>query len=386
MIQGNDLQSKSFDFQYYDKFIDDLKINLKQEKYFKILHTIESKECSIAKIRSLIRTNLIEIVLKSPNLLEIQHLLGDRKIKRKKKDKNSPNSFSITSTLERIFVHIPNTLFTSGAFKDIHLALSLPSKDIIVRARLSKKVKLSKFNTGAVVFERCGTSPYIVQTFAINSETAETFMKYYPRGSLLSLLEKENSIPNLKKMLLSCARAILALHEKRITHNDIKPENFLLNDDDEIPVVICDFDLIDDWDAFDKKIVEEKTTYLELSSAKGSPLYMPPEKLLFRPTIYKYKDEAKLNREKKGDIYSLGIVFYLLVNNKTILPWLKGVEITLQLRTIANALLNYSLFDEVFPEPKTSDTIMHLIWEMLQPINENRPAIESVIERLEKIP
>lgn len=82
------------------------------------------------------------------------------------------------------------------------------------------------------------------------------------------------------------------LHQNRILHRDLKPQNILLN---EGVIKICDF-------GFAKKM-SASTNFLR--SIKGTPLYIAPEILQSKPYTFKV------------DVWSLGIILYELAYGKT---------------------------------------------------------------------
>jgi serine/threonine protein kinase len=87
----------------------------------------------------------------------------------------------------------------------------------------------------------------------------------YAGADLSKLLEKEKKLSEDKvrffgRQILS---AMLYLHQNRILHRDLKPQNILLQNDQ---IKICDF-------GFAKKM-SASTNFL--MSIKGTPLYIAP--------------------------------------------------------------------------------------------------------------
>lgn len=83
-------------------------------------------------------------------------------------------------------------------------------------------------------------------------------------------------------------------HSNKVIHRDIKPQNIMVNIDNE--VILVDFGLAKDTEAF--------KSILTLGNSVGTPAYMSPE-------------QAKGEEiDKLTDIYSLGASLYHLVTNK----------------------------------------------------------------------
>ena len=86
------------------------------------------------------------------------------------------------------------------------------------------------------------------------------------------------------------ARALDEVHGQRVAHRDIKPANILLDRGPDDGVFLCDFGLARDLDF---------ATPEQMRDGSGTPLYMPPERLLREPS-----DEIKC------DIYALGATLF----------------------------------------------------------------------------
>jgi serine/threonine protein kinase len=120
-------------------------------------------------------------------------------------------------------------------------------------------------------------------------------MEYCKGGDLFTFLEKRDfTIPEAKAKELthSIATGIFYLHSFGIAHRDLKPENILMTDesDDAVPKLV-DFGL--------SKIVGPNET---CNDPFGTLSYVAPEVLLQKPY------------DKSVDLWSLGIIIYLLIS------------------------------------------------------------------------
>lgn len=114
-------------------------------------------------------------------------------------------------------------------------------------------------------------------------------LEYCPNGSLKDLLERKGALETQE--LISIGKQILAsicyLHEKNISHGDIKPGNILF--DEYKRPKLGDFGLA--------AMHKEKSNLVENFCC--SPIYAPPEVLLKRPYD-----------PYKADIWSYGVMIY----------------------------------------------------------------------------
>ncbi|MCU0726196.1 MAG: serine/threonine protein kinase, partial [Planctomycetes bacterium] len=115
-------------------------------------------------------------------------------------------------------------------------------------------------------------------------------MEFLEGRTLADCLEERGpfSLDEAVPIILQCADALAAAHDKNIVHRDIKPENIMM--DSRGVVKITDFGLA-------------KTLSSDQKSTKvmGTPHFMSPEQF-----------EGK-SVDGRTDIYSLGVTFYFLL-------------------------------------------------------------------------
>lgn len=141
--------------------------------------------------------------------------------------------------------------------------------------------------------------PNIIRLYDVfeNQDYIYIVMELLPGGDLFSYLEKRGfRIPEARACYIvhSLATALFYLHSYGIAHRDIKPENVLLIDESEdSDVKIVDFGL--------SKMVGPNENCTE---PFGTLSYVAPEVLEQKPY------------DKSVDIWSLGVVSYLLLSGR----------------------------------------------------------------------
>lgn len=112
-------------------------------------------------------------------------------------------------------------------------------------------------------------------------------------GDIYQKIKEKNEMSETYICYIFCQilKGMRFLHLNDVIHRDIKPDNILISDNSQFPVVrLADFSLADYY----------KNKNLRLKC--GTPGYMAPE--VFEGEIY----------DDKVDIFSLGIVLYMMYN------------------------------------------------------------------------
>lgn len=113
--------------------------------------------------------------------------------------------------------------------------------------------------------------PHIVQ-FINYHETEEHLylvMEYIPCGDMMGYMHSHGTLPEdlARVMTRQILDALSYLHERNITHRDIKPDNILISSEDPLTVKLTDFGL--------SKVIKHNETFLKTFC--GTLLYCAPE-------------------------------------------------------------------------------------------------------------
>lgn len=170
-------------------------------------------------------------------------------------------------------------------------------------------------------------------------------MDYYESDLFTSIVDQQHFSNNgtlIKKVFLQICSALKFCHSKGIYHCDIKPENILLDENDNI--YMCDFGLATD------------SMYLMPNVCVGSFYYMAPERILYSANTL--DSESTVLPTSTSDIWSLGIILINLVCMRN--PWLKAHQ--KEDSTFQFFIENNAVLQKILP---ISDELMGVLSEIL---------------------
>merc|ERR1712123_154658 len=160
------------------------------------------------------------------------------------------------------------------------------------------------------IYHLCRGQRNIIQLIEFFEEAGNFYLVFEKinGGPLLKHIERRKCFTEAEASLIikDLAEAIRHLHHQGIAHRDIKPDNVLcVNNNSPFPVKLCDFDLCSS--------VNIEVSTPQLLTPVGSLEYMAPE-VVDAFMVDDYDDEEEeLSYNKKCDIWSLGIIMYILL-------------------------------------------------------------------------
>ncbi|KAI1087441.1 hypothetical protein F5B19DRAFT_499912 [Rostrohypoxylon terebratum] len=168
-------------------------------------------------------------------------------------------------------------------------------------------------------------------------------MEYVPGGDLGKLIQDRGPIaePYVKIMAQQLLDALKYLHENKITHRDVKPDNILIQSTNPLVVKLTDFGL--------SKMIDTEQTFLKTFC--GTLLYCAPE-VYSEYSSYDYSGKRtqrygqraadKERYDHAVDIWSLGGVLFYTLTGGPPFPVRNGVTYTELLDHIIKTPVNIS--------------------------------------------
>merc|ERR1719186_507744 len=159
------------------------------------------------------------------------------------------------------------------------------------------------------IYHLCRGQRNIIQLIEFFEE-AENFYLVFEKisgGPLLKHIQQRVCFTEAEASMIikDLAEAIRHLHRQGIAHRDIKPDNVLcVNTNSPCPVKLCDFDLCSP--------VNIEVSTPQLLTPVGSLEYMAPE-VVETLMMDDYDDDDEISYNKKCDLWSLGIIMYILL-------------------------------------------------------------------------
>jgi predicted ATPase/class 3 adenylate cyclase len=191
-----------------------------------------------------------------------------------------------------------------------HLHLNTQAAIKVLHTHLTSEAS-EQLRTEARTMARL-THPHIVRTLDFDVEVGIPFliMEYAPNGTLRQRHPKGTQVPPdaIVSYVRQVAGALHYIHQQKLIHRDVKPENMLLGYNNE--VLLAEFNIA---------IIVQSTRSQPTMEAAGTVAYMAPEQLRGKP-------------RPASDQYALGAVVY---------EWLSGdPPFSGSIREIANQHLS----------------------------------------------
>jgi serine/threonine protein kinase len=186
----------------------------------------------------------------------------------------------------------------SGSFGKVIHAIDL-SDNAEIAIKVIEKRKCKKLNAikKEVLILQQLNHPNIVKFLGFLETDNHLYIKmeHLKGGTLKSFMKRSNLTEfNVSVILKHLFEAVNYLHSREITHRDIKPDNIMLLDTDDLSSLkLIDFGL-------SSQDLDELFKY----DLCGTVIYMAPEQL-----------DNKRGYNKSVDIWSCGIVMYMLLNS-----------------------------------------------------------------------
>jgi len=235
----------------------------------------------------------------------------EAKSRRRKKKKTDS---SVVATTFQDLYHMTNEILGQGAYASVRTCRNIWT-DQEFAVKIIDKVpghSRSRVFKEIETFHHCRGHKNIIQLIEYFEE-ADRFYLVFEKihgGQLLDHIqnrvrftEKEASY-----VIRDLASALQFLHKKGIAHRDLKPENVLCEYEDQLcPVKLCDFDL-GSGIKFNSQLTSPISTPALLTPV-GSAEFMAPE------VVEAFMDDSErdLAYDKKCDLWSLGIIMYILL-------------------------------------------------------------------------
>lgn len=178
-------------------------------------------------------------------------------------------------------------------------------------------------------------------------------LEYAPGGDFQSVLD-DDMVPfeqDVQGFMLQLLEAISYVHERKIAHLDIKPQNIvLMSEFPNCEIKLCDLEV--------SRVIQENE---EIREIIGTPDYVAPEILAYEPISL------------AADIWSLGVLAYVLLTGFS--PF-GGDTDQETLRNIASAKLDFpaELFEGVSEDAK------EFIADCLNRNPKSRPTVQQCLE------
>ncbi len=133
-------------------------------------------------------------------------------------------------------------------------------------------------------------------------------MEYFARGNLRGRMNEPMTVAAALGYAERVAGALEVVHEAGLVHRDLKPQNIMLRENDDI--VLIDFGLA--------KFTANQTHSTRAGTLRGSPYFMSPEQA------------QGLAVDGRSDLYSLGVMLYEMLMHRKPYHGANAIEVLQQ--------------------------------------------------------
>lgn len=191
------------------------------------------------------------------------------------------------------------------------------ARDLEADAQVAIKVLFEHLREDALVIERFRReiiasrkliNAHVIEIFDLieTDDTTALVMEYHPGRDLKEIIRRDGALSPERAVAISAQllEGLSAAHRAGIIHRDIKPQNVLVDRDDNVKIVDFGLARVDDLIG-----ITTHTTTL------GTIEYMAPEQV------------GALVIDARADLYALGVMFYELLTGK--LPYMATTPIAM---------------------------------------------------------
>jgi serine/threonine protein kinase len=154
--------------------------------------------------------------------------------------------------------------------------------------------------------------PNIAKVLDFGKEDGNLYLisEYVPGTILSEIMTRPMAWQEAVEIILPLTEALAYAHSKGVIHRDLKPDNIIINSDNQ--PILSDFSLM--------RIIEEEETrdMTGTNVGLGSPEYISPEQ------------GKGIAVDFRSDIYSLGVIFFEMVTGKKLFYASNSMEIVIQ--------------------------------------------------------
>jgi len=244
----------------------------------------------------------------------VEQSIDLRKVEVQKKRRKKKKSNTLVATTFQDLYTLTGETLGEGSYgrvetcKNVYTGIEYAVKIIDKRPGLYNRSKVLK---EIEIYHLCRGHQNIIQMIEYFEEDEHFYLIFEKinGGPLLSHIQERICFTESEasSIIRNLAEALKHLHKQGIAHRDLKPDNILcVNDDSPCPVKLCDFDLCS------KANIDISTP--RLLTPVGSVEYMAPEVVdTFLMDDYYDDEEEECSYNKKCDLWSLGIIMYILL-------------------------------------------------------------------------